>query len=161
MKLQHKIQSFSSQIPMLPKTQTNSHLTHYYHHTRSVTLVLCSNLSRNINSLHRGLFHFRLRHRHRQYTVLHRRLHLIHFRILRQPKPPQKLPRAPLHPMPLIILLLIFSAPLSAYLQHSTFFNLHLHLLLLQPRQVCLEDVSLWCLLPVDSGIGYGCCFTR
>ncbi|ONK63304.1 uncharacterized protein A4U43_C07F13590 [Asparagus officinalis] len=73
-----------------------------------------------------------------------------------KPEPPQELAAAPLDSMPLVILLLLLLAPLSADLQNSSFLHLNLHLFLLHPRKIGLEDVSLRRLFPVDAGVRKG-----
>ncbi|CAN1150643.1 hypothetical protein LINPERPRIM_LOCUS18089 [Linum perenne] len=108
------------------------------------------NLARDLNRLNIRLLNLGLGHSNSQHTVLHRRLNLLHLRILRQPKPPHELPAAPLHPVPRIVLVLLLHVPLPAYLQHPILLHLHFNLLLLQPRHVRLEHVRLGCLLPVD-----------
>ncbi|CAL9040340.1 unnamed protein product [Musa banksii] len=125
------------------------------------TEVVCSITSsaRDLDGLHlRLLLRLLLGHRHGQDTVLHGRLHLIHLGILWQPESPQELAAAPLHAMPLVALLLLLLAPLAADLENPAFLHLHLHLLLLRPRQVGLEDVSLRRLLPVDACVSEGGC---
>ncbi|KAF3783237.1 hypothetical protein EJ110_NYTH18567 [Nymphaea thermarum] len=94
------------------------------------------------------------RHSYSKYPVLHGRLHLIEHHVLRQPESAEELAAASLHSVPLFILLLALSAPLPAYFEHVSFFELHLHLFLLQSREVGLEDVGFGRLLPVDLGVG-------
>ncbi|CAN1816259.1 hypothetical protein LINPERHAP1_LOCUS27714, partial [Linum perenne] len=102
-----------------------------------------------------------LRNSNSQHTILHPSLHLIHLRILRQPEPPHELPAAPLHPVPLIVLLLLLFTPLSANLQYPPFFHLHLHFFLLQPRHIRFKHMSLRSLFPVDPRVHKRRCLTR
>ncbi|URE35062.1 hypothetical protein MUK42_37784 [Musa troglodytarum] len=78
----------------------------------------------------------------------------MHLGILRQPEPPRELAVAPLHVVPLVALLLLL-APLTADLEDLAFLHLHLHLLL-RPRQVNLEAVSLRRLLPINACVSEG-----
>ncbi|KAL2554155.1 Uncharacterized protein Fot_07774 [Forsythia ovata] len=69
-------------------------------------------------------------------------------------EPVKELATAPLHAMPLIVLLLLLFAPLSTYLKHSAFFNIHLNLFLLQPEKINFENVGLWSFFLVYASIG-------
>ena len=109
----------------------------------------------DLDRLHLRLLHLLLRHGDRQHAVFHGRLHLIHLGILRQPEPPQETATAAFDAVPVICLLLQVSGSLAADLQHSPLL-LHLHLFLLQPRQIRLEHVRLRRLLPVDVRVGEG-----
>ncbi|KAK2966426.1 hypothetical protein RJ640_025974 [Escallonia rubra] len=108
--------------------------------------------ARNVDGFNNRLLHLLLGNSDSQHSILHGGLHLIHLRILRQPEPAEEPPAAPLHAVPPVLLLFMLLLPLPAYLQHPPFLDLHLHLLLLQPRQVRLEHVRLRGLLPVDGG---------
>ncbi|CAN1167061.1 hypothetical protein LINPERPRIM_LOCUS34581 [Linum perenne] len=130
-------------IPKLQTQSTNSHT--------QITKLHRSSSTRDLNSLDLRLLNLHLRHRHRQHAVLHRRLHLLHLRILRQPKPPHELPAAPLNSVPRIVLILLLHVPLPADLQHPIVLHFDLHFLLLHPRQIRLEHVRLRRLLPVNS----------
>ncbi|PON87597.1 hypothetical protein TorRG33x02_165900 [Trema orientale] len=61
--------------------------------------------------------------------------------------------------MPLVSLLLLFSGPLTADLEHSAVFHLDLHLFFLQPRKISFEHVCIRGLPPVDPSVGDGGCF--
>ncbi|KAM1758510.1 hypothetical protein EV1_007640 [Malus domestica] len=50
---------------------------------------------------------FLFTHSHSQHPILHRCLHLINLRVLRQPEPPYELVAALLHPVPLVVLILL------------------------------------------------------
>ncbi|KAK2966430.1 hypothetical protein RJ640_025978 [Escallonia rubra] len=90
-----------------------------------------------------------------QHAVLHGSLHLIHLRVIRQPEAAEEPAAAPLHAVPPVVLLFLLPVPLPADLEDPPFLHLHLHFLLLQPRQVRLEHVRLRCLLPVDPRVGH------
>ncbi|URE24490.1 hypothetical protein MUK42_37785 [Musa troglodytarum] len=79
----------------------------------------------------------------------------MHLGILRQPEPPRELAAAPLHVVPLVALLLLLT-PLTVDLEDPAFLHLHLHLLLLHPRQVNLEAMSLRRLLPINACVSEG-----
>ncbi|KDO69255.1 hypothetical protein CISIN_1g032737mg [Citrus sinensis] len=113
-----------------------------------------STSARNVNSLNLRLLNILFRDSDSKHTVLHASSDLIHLGILRQPEPPHELATAPLNTVPLVVLLLLLSAPLSAYLQNPSIFNLHLHLFLLQPRKISLKHMSFWGLFPVNSCVG-------
>ncbi|KAF4349461.1 hypothetical protein G4B88_026241, partial [Cannabis sativa] len=72
-------------------------------------------------------------------SILHSSFDLIHFYILRKPEPPHELPAAPLHPVPRVVLIFLLNVPLSADVEDSIIFDLHLHLFLLQPRNIGSE----------------------
>ncbi|RWR89218.1 Alpha crystallin/Hsp20 domain-containing protein [Cinnamomum micranthum f. kanehirae] len=99
------------------------------------------------------LFHLFLGNDDSKHPVLHSCLHLIHLRVLWKPESPQELAPAPLHLMPLVGLLFLLLALLSANLKDSSFLNLHLHLLFLHPWKIRLDNMGFWSLLPVDSNV--------
>ncbi|KAJ6897056.1 hypothetical protein NC651_023061 [Populus alba x Populus x berolinensis] len=55
--------------------------------------------------------------------------------------------------MPCVVLVFLLHAPLSANLEDSVIFNLNLHLLLLKPWKICLEDMGFWGLFPINAGV--------
>ena len=117
------------------------------------TYIYVACLASDLDGFRIGLLHLLLRNRNSEHPILHGGLHLLHFRILRQPEPAEEPPAASLHAVPRVPFVLLLPAPLTTYLQHPPFLDLHLHLLLLQPRQVRFEHVSLRCLLPIDARV--------
>jgi hypothetical protein len=91
-----------------------------------------------------------------EHAVLHGRADLLRLGVVRQPEPAQEPAAAALHAVPGVGLLLLLLVALAADLEHVAVFDLHLHLLLLEPRHVGLEHVRLRGLLPVDAGAGEG-----
>ncbi|KAF4349455.1 hypothetical protein G4B88_026235 [Cannabis sativa] len=75
-------------------------------------------------------------------SILHSSFDLIHFYILRKPKPPHELPAAPLHPVPRVVLIFLLNVPLSADVEDSIIFDLHFHLFLLQPGTSALNTCA-------------------
>ncbi|RDX83869.1 hypothetical protein CR513_35166, partial [Mucuna pruriens] len=82
-------------------------------------------------------------------SIFHRSLHLINFDILRQSEPPHELATATLHTTPRVIVIFLLKVPLSADLKNPIIFNMHLYFLLLEARNINLEHVRLWGLLPI------------
>ncbi|RWR97319.1 Alpha crystallin/Hsp20 domain-containing protein [Cinnamomum micranthum f. kanehirae] len=119
-----------------------------------------ANSSRDINGFDVCLLHLLLGHCHSEHPILHSSFHLIYSGVLWQPESPKELTAAPLNAVPLVVLLFLLSAPLSAYLQDPSFFQLHLHLFLLQTWKVRFEDMSFWGFLPVYTGVGQCRCLT-
>uniref|UniRef100_A0A3N7F1Q2 Uncharacterized protein n=1 Tax=Populus trichocarpa TaxID=3694 RepID=A0A3N7F1Q2_POPTR len=113
-------------------------------------------LTRDFNSLDTRFLELLFRHSHNKNSVFHRSLDLIHFRILGQPKPPQELATASLHPMPCIVLVFLLYIPISANLKHPVIFNFDLHFLFFKPWKICLEDMGFWCLFPINAGVDKG-----
>jgi hypothetical protein len=111
-------------------------------------------LASDLDGLDLGLLDLLLGHGDGEHAVLHGRLDLLRLGVLRQPEPAHELPAAALHPVPLVVLLLLLLAPLAADLEHVAVLDLHLHLLLLETRDVGLEHVGLRGLLPVDARAG-------
>jgi hypothetical protein len=118
-----------------------------------MTIQRLQSSTRNFNGFHLRLLHLLLGNCDSKNPILHGSLHLLHLHIFRRPEPPHELPAASLHPMPRVVLVFLLHIPLSADLEHSVFFDLHLHFLLLQPRKIGLEHVGFWGLVPVDSGV--------
>lgn len=118
----------------------------------------------DLNPLDLGLLLLRLGHDHGEHPVLHARLDPLPLRVPRQPEPPRELAPEALHPVPLLLalalalpllalpalgLFVLRHLPLSADDQVPVAVDLHLHLVLLQPREVDDEHVGLRGLLPV------------
>jgi hypothetical protein len=118
--------------------------------------VSLSILAGNLDRLDVGLLGLLLRHGDGEHAVLHGRTDLLRPGVLRQAEPAQELAAAALHAVPGVRLLLLLLAALAADLEHVAVLQLHLHLLLLQPRHVGLEHVRLRRLLPVDASAGEG-----
>ncbi|KAH0464965.1 hypothetical protein IEQ34_005068 [Dendrobium chrysotoxum] len=78
----------------------------------------------------------------------------IHLRVLRQSESAEELTAAALDSMPAIALLLLLLLPLAADLENAAFHDLNLNLLLLDAREIGLEDVRLRRFLPVDACVG-------
>lgn len=115
----------------------------------------------DLDGLDVGLLNFLLGDSHSEDAVLHGGLDLVNLGVLRQPEPPEELAAAPLHAVPLVVLLLLLLVPLAADLKDPAFLHLHFHLLLLHPGEVGLEDVGIGRLFPVDAGVGEGGGFAR
>ncbi|KAH0465599.1 hypothetical protein IEQ34_005702 [Dendrobium chrysotoxum] len=80
----------------------------------------------------------------------------IHLRVLRQSESAEELTAASLDSMPAIALLLLLLLPLAADLQNAAFHDLDLNLLLLDAREIGLEDVRLRRFFPVYACVGEG-----
>ncbi|ESQ51460.1 hypothetical protein EUTSA_v10017313mg [Eutrema salsugineum] len=119
------------------------------------------NLTGDLNRFDISFLRLRFRHSHSQNSILHRSFHLIHLHILRQPKPPRKLPTRSLHTVPRVVLILLLHVSLSTDLQNAVFLDLHLHFLLLKSRQVRLEHVRLRRLPPVHTCVHDRSVFSR
>ena len=111
-------------------------------------------LASDLNGFHIGLLHFLLGNSDCEHSVLHSSLNLIDFGVLRQPEAAEEAAAATLHAVPLVVLVLLLLRPLAADLKHPPLLDLHLHLFLLQPREIRFEHVRLRRLLPVDARVG-------
>ncbi|KAK3445176.1 hypothetical protein EUGRSUZ_B02741 [Eucalyptus grandis] len=113
-------------------------------------------LAGDLDGFHLRLLLRQLGDSYGQDAILHRCPHLIGLGVLWQAEPPEELAAASLDPVPCLALLLLLDASLSADLKNSSLFHLHLHLLLLEAREVGFEHVGLRRLLPVDLQVREG-----
>jgi hypothetical protein len=111
-------------------------------------------LAGDLDVLDVGLLGLLLGHGDGEHAVLHGRLDLVCLGVVRQSEPAKELAAAALHPVPPVVLLLVLLVALAADLQDVAVLNLHLDLLLPQPRHVRLEHVRFGGLLPVDPRAG-------
>ncbi|CAN1284584.1 hypothetical protein LINPERPRIM_LOCUS18661 [Linum perenne] len=109
--------------------------------------------TRDLNRLDIGFLNLFLWNTYGQHTILHRRLDLIHFSILRQPEPPHELAAAAFNPVPPLVLIFLLSVPISADLEDPVIFNFNFYLFFCEAWKVGLEHVSFWGLFPVYAGI--------
>ncbi|RWR81569.1 Alpha crystallin/Hsp20 domain-containing protein [Cinnamomum micranthum f. kanehirae] len=113
--------------------------------------LLSQDFANDLNSFDLGvLLHFLFWHSNSKHPIFHTSLDLANLRILGQSEPSKELSSAPLNAMPLVRLLLLLFASLSAYLKNSSFFHLHLHFFFLDTRKISFEDMGFWGFLPID-----------
>ncbi|KAG0590879.1 hypothetical protein KC19_1G132400 [Ceratodon purpureus] len=95
----------------------------------------------DLNAARLLLLLLHLRHHHCQHAVVHLRGNMIQIGILGEPELAHEAPAAALHAVPGIRLLHLLPLPLPADAQRAPVLDLHLHVLLPQPRQVGLEHM--------------------
>jgi hypothetical protein len=118
--------------------------------------VLKQKLTRYLNRFDLRLLDLLLWHGDGQHAILHGSLDLLHLGILWEPEPPQELPAAALNTVPRVILLLVFSGALTAYLKDVALFHLDLDLLFLDSWKIGLEHMGFRGFFPVDASRGKG-----
>jgi hypothetical protein len=119
--------------------------------TNSTSQSHYNRLAGDLDGLHLGLLDLLLGYGDGEHAVLHGRLDLLRLGVLGEPESAHELAAAALHAVPGVRLLLLLLVALAADLENVAVLDLHLHLLLLQPRDVRLEHVRLGSLLPVES----------
>ncbi|RDX83867.1 Polyubiquitin, partial [Mucuna pruriens] len=114
---------------------------------RSTTICFC--LTRDLYGLNIRVLGLFLGNSNGENPIFHRSLHLMHFGILWQSEPPGELATASLDVVPRVLFIFLLNAPLPADLKNPIIFNVYLYFLLLDPRNISLEHVRFWGLLPI------------